>query len=352
MAFMIPHSRPTIGDEEIRAVEAVLRSGQIAQGKKVEEFERHFCEHTGRRYAVATSSGTAALQLSLLALGIKKGDEVILPSYTCAALLHALDFAGAKAVLADIDPEDFNLSLSEVRKKARRKTKAVLVPHLFGRAARISEIARLGIPVLEDGTQALGASEGGRKVGNFGEVSLFSFYATKMIATGEGGMVLTDSRRTLEKLLDMRDYDKKSSYRFRTNSKMTDLEAALGIEQLKKLFAFIERRREIARRYHRAFMKEAGWKVPVESAERPHVYFRYVARPPEPAKLWLKRFLSQGIDAKGPVFKPAHRYLGLPDRDFPGTAQAMQEAVSIPIYPSLTDSECRQICESVSRVEV
>lgn len=339
---MIFHSRPTLGPEEKQAVTEVLDSGQIAQGGKVIEFEKKFCEFTERRFAVAVSSGTSALQLSLMALGLSRGDEVILPSYTCTALLYAVNAVGARPVLVDIDAEDFNISFTETKKKIHRRTKVVIIPHSFGRAARIEEFLNLRIPVIEDGTQALGARVGKKRVGNFGALSVFSFYATKMITTGEGGMVLTHSRRLAEKIHDLRDYDKKENYRFRTNSKMTDLEAAMGIVQLKKLPRFVRARRKIAQTYQNA-LKGSEIIGPLEDSERPHVFYRYVVRVPRKAKEWLRSMAAQGIDVKSPVYKPLHPYLGFPDTSFPRTAQATKEAFSLPIYPSLTDGECNQI---------
>ena len=342
---MIPHSRPTIGIEEKKACEAVLDSLEIAQGRKVEEFEKKFAAFTGRRAGIAVSSGSAALQLALSALRLSRGDQVIVPSFTCVALLHAVDQAGARPVVGDIDPEDFNLAVEEVKKKITRKTKAMIVPHSFGRAARMRELLRFGIPVIEDGTQALGAHEDGRPVGSFGVMSIFSFYATKMITTGEGGMVLTDSRRLAAWVLDRRDYDKKEKYLLRTNSKMTDLEAAMGIEQLKKLPLFIARRREIAARYHEAFQGK-GLILPSAGEGRDHVFYRYVLRIPQKTPAWIRNFREEQIDAKRPFFKPLHRYLDFPDARFPQTVKAMKEACSLPIYPSLDDEACRAVCRA------
>lgn len=352
---MIPHSRPTLGPEEKEAVCAVLESGQIAQGPKVMEWEKQFCEFAGRRYAIAVSSGTAALQLSLMALGIERGDEVIIPSFTCVALLHAVDAVGARPVIVDIRLEDLNISLAEVKRKIRKKTKAVIVPHNFGLPARVDELEKLPVSVIEDGTQALGGSIGDKKVGGFGRLSIFSFYATKMITTGEGGMILTNLPKLAERLHDLRDYDKKESYRFRTNSKMTDLEAAMGVEQLKKLPAFVARRREIAQRYQES-LRNTGVISPFEASGRRSVYYRYVVRISKRQKEWLRRLRVRGIDVKEPVFKPLHQYLGLSSSQFPAASQAFRECGSLPIYPSMTDSECEEICQALrgepSRVEV
>jgi len=345
---MIPHSCPTLGREEKQACLKVLDSLQIAQGRKTEEFERAFCRFTGRRYAVAVSSGTTALSLALRILGISGGDEVIIPSFNCAALLHAIDSVGAKPVCVDIDPEDFNISPACVKKAIGRKTKAVIVPHLFGRAAEKTLILKFGIPVIEDGTQALGACVGSEKVGSFGEISVFSFYATKMMTTGEGGMLLTDSRKIAKALSDMRDYDKKDIYRFRTNSKMTDFQAAIGIEQLKKLPFFVRRRREIASCYRKAFGKVSHIALPERDKSRDHVYSRYVIRVEKNSRQWIKYLNSKRIDAKKPVYNLLHRYLKLSDLLFPNSVRALKEVCSIPIYPSMTDSECREVCRVIS----
>lgn len=340
---MIPHSRPTLGEEEKRACSAVLESLQIAQGKRVEEFEKRMAALAGRRYAVAVSSGTAALQLSLFALGISKSDEIIMPSYSCAALLHPVMALGAKPVFADIEVDDFNISARETSAKIRKRTKAVIVPHLFGRAADTAQLERLGLAVIEDGTQALGASAGKGKVGSLGLMSIFSFYATKMITTGEGGMILTDSKKLADTLQDIRDYDKKQTFRIRTNSKMTDLEAAIGLEQLAKLPLFIEKRRAIARRYDKIFQASRVL-APVGNGVRDHVYFRYVARvPAKGAEKWLKALNGAGIEAKTPIYKPLHRYFKIPDSFFPVTAKAMKEAVSLPIYPAMTDADFNRV---------
>lgn len=340
---MIPHSRPTIGTEEKKAAAEVLASGHLAQGPRVTQFEKDFCLYADRRFALAVSSGTAALSLALRALGIGNKDEVILPSYTCVALLHALDSVGAAPVPVDVNLQDFNISAEEVRKKIRKRTRAVLVPHTFGRPAQMGKLLSLGIPVIEDGTQALGASVGRRKVGNLGVISLFSFYATKMICTGEGGMLLTDSPALMEKFLDLRDYDKKERYALRTNSKMTDLEAALGIEQLKKLPQFVEKRRHWAGRYDCLLGGSKNIVLPVSDEDRKSVYYRYVIRVLKHPRQQMKEWIQKDLDIKSPVFKPIHRYLGLPDSQFPNTTEIFRTACSVPIFPSLQEHEWKQI---------
>ena len=344
----IPHSRPSLGREEKKACARVLDSLHIAQGPRVEEFEHSFARSAGRKYGVAVSSGTAALAMVLKALQLGHGRQVLIPSYTCAALLHALDFTGARAVLADISAEDMNLCAVSARQNKTRKTAAMIVPHMFGRTADMRALARLGFPLIEDGTQALGAQAFKKPVGSFGEAGIFSFYATKMMTTGEGGMIVTDSAKLAAGLRDMRDYDKKNDYGFRMNFKMTDLAAALGLEQLKKLPGFVLQRQETAGVYDAAF-KNTPLFIPACSRERPSVYFRYVLRVPGGAAALLRHLNRQGIEAKSPVFKPLHSYAGFSDRHFPETARALREACSLPIYPGLSAAKARSVIREALR---
>ncbi|MBI5682451.1 MAG: DegT/DnrJ/EryC1/StrS aminotransferase family protein [Deltaproteobacteria bacterium] len=190
---MIPHSKPTIEKEELSAVSDVLSLGQISQGLQVKEFERHFEEFFGLKKAVAVNSGTSALHLALIAVGVKTGDEVVIPSFVCTALLNAVNYIGAVPVIADINEEDFNLSPGDTKKRITKKTKAIIIPHMFGTPCNeIHGFKDIGIPIIEDCAQSIGAKISGHYVGTMGDVSTFSFYATKIMTTGEGGMVASN----------------------------------------------------------------------------------------------------------------------------------------------------------------
>lgn len=336
---MIPHSRPTLGKEESAAALAVLRSGQIAQGVQVSAFEKALAAQVGVGHAAAVSSGTAALQLALLALGAGEGDEVVIPSFVCPALLNAVRAIRAVPVLADIDRETFNIDIRDLRHRLTRKTKAVIVPHLFGLPAEIAPIVALGIPVIEDCAQALGSRYDGAPAGSFGVLSVFSFYATKVICTGEGGMVAGRDSRLIEKIKDRREYDEKEDDRPRFNLKMTDLQAALGLEQLRKLPALIERRREIAERYDTS-LRNLPLALPAHPQRSGPIHYRYVIRTRQAAQLFAGG-PEAGIAYRRPVFKPLHRYLGL--TGYPETEAAFAECVSLPIYPSLRNGEANAI---------
>jgi perosamine synthetase len=343
---MIPHSRPTIDQGEIDAAVAVLQSGRLAQGEQVLQFEKAMASLIGAGGAMAVSSGTAALHLSLLALEIGEGDEVVVPSFVCPALLNAIRYVCAVPVLADIDRETYNIDIRDLKHRITRKTKAVIVPHMFGLPADIREIIALGIPVIEDCAQALGSRYEGAPTGSFGVLSVFSFYATKVICTGEGGMVAANDRRFLEKIRDLRDYDEKEDYRLRYNYKLTDLQAALGLEQLRKLPVLIGRRRDVARQYDQ-FLHERLLPAPACPPDREHIYYRYIIRTKHTAEL-LAAGGEAGIAYRRPVFKPLHHYLGM--AGYPQTEAAFLDTVSLPIYPSLHDDEIKAILQHVHSI--
>ncbi|MBU0699198.1 MAG: DegT/DnrJ/EryC1/StrS aminotransferase family protein, partial [Proteobacteria bacterium] len=203
----IPHSRPTLGPEEMAAVADVIASSQIAQGKVVYEFEKAFAQKIGTTYAVSTNSGTAALHLTLLAMEVGENDEVIIPSYVCTALLNAVRYTGAEPVLAEIDPDTYNLEPDDVRRKLTSRTKAVVVPHLFGLPADMEGLLDLNVSIIEDCAQAVGSTYRQKCVGTFGKAAVFSFYATKVMTTGEGGMVVSASKDFMDRVRDLREYD-------------------------------------------------------------------------------------------------------------------------------------------------
>ena len=340
---MITHSKPTLDQDDYISVMDVLESGHLVQGEQVAGFEAALSSFAGVRNGVAVSSGTAALHLSLLALGVSEGDEVIIPSYVCCALLNAIMYVNAVPVIADIDRSTFNIDVDDLRKRITKRTKAIIVPHMFGLPAEINEIVSLGIPVIEDCAQSIGAKYQGRYTGSFGVCSIFSFYATKMLATGEGGMILSDDDRLVVAARDLRDYDEKDGYLVRYNYKMTDMQAALGISQLKKLPSFIERRREIAALYDRS-LRDISFPVPAVPEGREHIYYRYVLSLDDSSG-FMKEMLKLGIECRRPVFKTLHEYLGL--SGYPAAQEAMNSAVSIPLYPSLKDEEARKIAAGI-----
>lgn len=340
---MIPHSRPTITKDEIKSVRDVLLSGYLSCGRKTEEFEEKFAKYIGVKYAAAVNSGTSALHLSLLSLGIGSNDEVIIPNYVCTAVLNAVLYVGAKPVLCDVSLSDYNIDVSEVKKKITKNTKAIIVVHLFGYPANILEFISLGIPVIEDVAQSPGAEIGGEKVGSFGKINIFSFYATKFITTGEGGMLTTQNRKLYHKILDLRDYDERNNYKLRYNYKITDIASSLGISQLNKIEMFIKKRRYIASVYNNEF-KNLPVILPPQDVKKKAVYYRYCVRVKNRDKI-QKEIMKEGCEVKKPIFKPLNKYLGF--SGFKNSGKIDKEILSLPIYPSLKKDEVKKIVKVI-----
>jgi perosamine synthetase len=343
---IIPHSRPTIGKEEIEAVSRVIASGRIAQGGEVEAFENEFARKIGVRYAAAVNSGTAALHLALIALGATAGDEIIIPSFVCTALLNAVNYTGATSVVADIDPGTLNIDPGDVERRITPRTKAIIVPHMFGLVADLDRLTGLGVPVIEDCAQAAGALYKGDMAGSKGNTAIFSFYATKMLTTGEGGMVVSDSKEVIDRVRQNREYDNRNSYSVRYNYKMTDIQAAMGRQQLKKLADFVARRREIAGLYTRAFRKLGFCLAP---DDREHVYYRYIIKVNQDVERWIKHMATEGVSCAKPVFKPLHLYND--GERCSGTDSVFKQALSIPIFPSLSETEIKRIIMAVIQTD-
>ena len=341
----IPHSRPTIGAEEARAAARIIESGRLAQGAAVGKFEKELSRMVGVKHAAATSSGTAALHLTLLAMEIGPGDEVIIPSYVCSALLNAVNYVGAIPVLAEIDPGTYNIDPDDVKNRLTNRTKALIVPHLFGLPANLEALAGLGVPIIEDCAQSIGATYRGEPAGSFGHAAIFSFYATKVITTGEGGMVLSKSTDLVDRIKDLREYDNRDDYKKRYNYKMADLEAAIGLCQLKRLPDFIRKRRSVARKYDRAFEK-LDIRLPVNDPD--HIYYRYVINLNANLDRWINALSNKSVICARPIYKPIHRYMDL--QDYPNSQRAWETSMSIPIYPTLSDKEINLVIEAFMQV--
>jgi len=338
----IPHSRPTLGPEEIKAVSDVIASGYIAEGAIVKEFEQKFADYLNVKHAVATNSGTSALHLALLALEVGPGDEVIIPSYVCCALLNAVNYAGATPVLADICPNTYNLDAADVKKRLSSRTKAIIVPHLFGMAADLDPLLALDVPIIEDCAQAVGAVYNQRPVGTFGVAAIYSFYATKVITTGEGGMVVCNAKDIAERIRDLKTYDQKDDYKIRFNYKMSDIQAVLGLAQLAQLNSILRRRKAIAEQYTRAF-KVLDLNLPPDDSGQ--IFFRYVIGLKTDSRSGIEALSRKGIGCDRPVYLPLHRQIKL--KGYPVTEKAWKNSLSLPIYPSLTDEAVTRVIDAV-----
>jgi perosamine synthetase len=335
----IPHSKPVLPTrEQWSEITARLAPGWIAGGPCVEAFATEAARWLGGSGGVAVNSGTSALHLALLAVGARPGSEVLVPAYCCAALLNAVQFVGGVPVLVDTEPGGANLCPEDARRRQTPRTAAVVVAHLFGQPSPLAPFLDLGIPVIEDCAQSLGAMGEGAPTGSRGAITIGSFYATKVITTGHGGAVSSSCSHYLSIVRDRVEYDNREDWRPRFNYQMTEIQAALGLWQLDRLPSFLARRRAIA-----GYFDERLALAPVSSVPPSGVCYRYVIRVGE-AETVIRELQARGVDAKRPVYRPLHHYLG---GDYPGAQTAHEQSVSLPLYPALTDAEVERIVDAV-----
>jgi dTDP-4-amino-4,6-dideoxygalactose transaminase len=355
---MIPIAKPLIGEEEKQAVMEVLNSGMIAQGPRVKAFEQAFAEMCGVRHAIATTSGTTALHVALLVSGIGEEDEVITSPFTFIASGNSILYTGARPVFVDIDPTTYNINPELIEAAVTPRTKAILPIHLFGVSCDmdpIMEIAnRHNLAVIEDACQSHGASYHDRKVGSFG-IGVFSLYPTKNMTSAEGGMITTNGDVLDEKSRVMRQHGMRRRYyhdELGFNFRMTDVHAAIGLEQLKKLEMFNQKRRENAA-YLSSHLK--GVITPVQPDGYEHVYHQYTVRVPDGRRDGLRDFLQErGIGSEVYYPVPIHQQtfylhdLGY-NVSMPESERAAREVLSLPVHPALSQADLEAITTAVNQ---
>jgi dTDP-4-amino-4,6-dideoxygalactose transaminase len=350
-------ARPIIGDEELAAVERVLRSGVLVQGPEVAEFEREFSRTlVADRPCVAVNSGTAGLHLGLMAAGIGPGDEVVVPSFTFAATANAVALTGATPVFADIDHDSFCLSPQAVEAAITSRTAAIMPVHLYGHPAamtRLSEIAdRHGLALFEDAAQAHGAALQGRPVGTWGAFAMFSLYPTKNMTAGEGGMDSCATERLARQIRLLRNQGMERLYENEVigfNCRMTDLNAAIGRVQLAKLAGWTAQRQANAR-----FLDEHldGVKVPPVAPGASHVYHQYTIRVAEGRDRFVQALAEEHKVASRVYYPtPVHRLASFGRTlDLPETELAVREVISLPVHPALSPEDLEAIAHAVNSV--
>lgn len=329
---MIPISKPTIGKEEIKAVEEVMKSGNLACGKKVEEFEKAFAKYIGSKYAIACTSGTTALHLAYLACGFELKNVLTTP-LTFNATINMIRAVGANPHYINIK-RDFNIDESILTNIGLPKYDKIVPVHLYGKPCNMKEILKYfkKEDIVEDAAQACGAEIDGKKVGTFGMVGCFSFYPSKIITTGEGGMCVTDDKQIAYKIRDLRMHSLKEGV-LGYNYRMTDIQAAIGIEQLKKIDNFIKLRRRIATIYMTS-IPDICITLPIDN--KGHVYNNFTICVPN-RDIFIKKMKKKGIDCR--IYYP-NLYEKFPH-------SLVDKMVSIPIYPSLTNKEIASIIFAV-----
>ena len=353
---MINIAKPIISDEEIEAVTEVLKSGMLAQGPKVDEFQNKFAKYVEAKYGIATSSGTTALHTALVAAGIKPGDEVITTPFTFAATSNSILYTQAKPVYADIDAKTFNLDPAKIEEQITDKTKAIVPVHLYGQPADmdgILEIAqKYNLKVIEDAAQAHGAVYKGKKIGSIGDFGCFSFYPTKNMTTGEGGMVTTNDEEYAEKAGMVRAHGESKRYEqslLGYNYRMTDIAASIGLVQLKHIDEFNKIRNENAKYLSEGLADVEGITTPVVADNVTHVFHQYTIRVSKDRDTFQK-FLTDnqigtGIHYPIVLYKqPYYQALSITG-NCPLAEEAASQVISIPVHPSLTTEELDTIID-------
>lgn len=335
--MIIKSAKPCLDEEDRQAILQVFDSGLIADGGEIERFEADLAVFLHTPSAVAVSSGFAALHLSLKALEVAAGDEVIIPCVsTCPALRNAVWAVGATPVYADTNRMDFNLSVESARRAITPRTKAVIAPHHTGVVADIPALNELGLPVIEDCAQALGGTWRGRPAGSLGAAAVFAFYATKMITSVDGGAVASSSVPLLERVRDLRYYRYCSDDRMRFNYKMQNLEAALGRSQLKKLSRFIARRTANANRFLEVFQTVGGRADQSLHQSGGSVYFKLALLLPPAVR---DQLLEAGRRLGLPCSTEFWWLTGAVAERYPNAFRLMARIVTVPVYPALGDEE-------------
>jgi dTDP-4-amino-4,6-dideoxygalactose transaminase len=371
----VPFHRPSFDEREIRAIEEVLRSGWITTGEKAREFERRFAEYVGASHAVAVNSCTAGLHLALAAEGIGPGDEVITTPYTFVATVETICYLGARPVFADIDPATRNIDPEQVAAKITPKTRAIVPVHIAGLPCELDAIhevaAARGIPVLEDAAHSLPASYKGRRIGALSRATAFSFYATKNLTTAEGGMLTTDDADLAARYrrLSLHGITADGWKRYRLGGKwfyevvemgykynLTDVAAAMGLVQLDKLDGFDARRHEIAKAFDERLGDLPDLALPEEPAGMRHAWHLYIVGLTDKARvsrdILIERLTERGVGTSV-HFIPAHLHpyyatrLGHRRGDLPRAEAAFDRAISLPLYPAMTDEDVDYVASAV-----
>ncbi len=372
----LPFARPLIGDDEIAAVVETMRSGWLTMGPRTREFEHAFAEFIGAPHAVALNSGTAALHLALEAIGIGPGDEVIVPTYTFTASAAVVHHLGATPVLVDVRANDLNLDPDRVAAAITPRTRAIVPVHIGGQScemAALTEIAaQHGLRLVDDAAHALPTRYQGRQIGTFGDATAFSFYVTKNMTTGEGGMLTTADAAVAERARLMRlhgmskdawkRYTAEGTWHYDIEApgfkcNMTDLAAAIGLCQLAKVAAMAARRTEIADRYNAAFANEAGLETPWVNPEGEHAWHLYLLRlHPEAITIDRPAFIQE-LTARNigtsVHFIPLHLHSyyrdagGYAPNAFPVAQAEYERVISLPIYAAMSDTDVDDVIAAV-----
>jgi len=367
----IPYGRQSINEDDIKAVEEVLKSDFLTTGPKIAEFERKFADYVGAKYAVAVSNGTAALHIACMAAGIGEGDEVITTPITFAASANCALYCGATPVFADIDPVTYNISPESVESHVTERTKAIIPVHYTGQACDMDAIHKIAdrynLIVIEDAAHAVGAEYKGKKIGSLSDMTEFSFHPVKHITCGEGGIVTTNREDLYEKLKLFRTHGITREEKFLHkvdgpwyyeqidlgyNYRITDIQAALGISQLGRIDKFLEKRKKIAAKYDEAFKDFDGIEIPKQAEYSNSAYHLYVIKVDKSIRKALFEYLRAnniGVNVHYiPVYTfPHYREHGYENVKCENAEKLYESIISIPIYYDLSDEEQDYVIDKI-----
>ncbi len=366
MKRAIPIAKPVLGREEEEAVRKVLQSGMLVQGEKVKSFEKAFANYIGVKHAVAVTNGTIALDATLKALKIGPGDEVIVPAFSFIAASNCVLFQRAKPVFADIDQRNFNMEPSDANAKITAKTKAIITVHMFGQPAKMEELQEIAqnhdLFLVEDAAQAHGAEYEGRKVGGLGDVGCFSFYATKNMTAGEGGIIMTNNDELARRARLLRNHGQTEKHHhiiLGYNYHMTELSAAVGLVQLKKLEKLNEKRIKNAEMLNEGIEKIHGLTSPYVEEHVKHVFYQYVVKVEEDYPL-ERNELANHLEKMGvgiavhypmPIYRqPLYHELGYDKTICPITEELCKRVLSLPVHPSVGEEDIQYILDVLKKM--
>lgn len=366
---MIPVNSPVITGDSKRLVAEALETGWISSaGPYIEKFETEFAHYLGVKHAISVNTGTAALHIALIAAGIKAGDEVIVPSFTMAASWMAVMYLGAIPVFVDVDPDIYTINPDLIESAITSKTKAIMPVHIYGHPADMDPILSIAkkhkLMVIEDAAEAHGATYKGKIVGSFGDINAFSFYANKIITTGEGGMCTTNNDQLARKARQMKDLSHSQGKRFihddlGYNYRLTSLQAALGSGQLMHIDEFLTTKSHMAEQYALGLKDIPGLTLPITKSWATHVYWMYAVLIDE-AKFGMNKdefrakLLENGVDTRdffyAPGTQPALTDKGYGSGSFPVTEQIAKDGCYLPSGLAITDDQIKTVCETIKSI--
>ncbi|MFB6355196.1 MAG: DegT/DnrJ/EryC1/StrS family aminotransferase [bacterium] len=339
MNISVPSSRPDYDHRELEAVQSVLESNYTAEGPRTQNLEERLSDLLSREHVVATNSGSSALRIVLEASGIGPGDEVILPSYTCQAVLNPVLHTGAKPILADVDPDTYCASHETVQSLISPDTALIILVHNFGYPAGDRDLYNLDVPVLDDIAQAVGRRQNSPK----GFASIGSLYATKQIPAGYGGFIASDDERFVDEIRDLKQYDGRDTFRETFNVSLSDVLSAIALEQIDKFIQHQDHKREAAERYDRHFSEVND----IHSQDRPpnHALYRYIIEGPhDKMEAYEKHMKERGIEVKRPVYKALS--LHKDKWNCPESEKLHERLRLIPLLPDITENEIKHVLSS------